>query len=99
MSRQTSVFVINCFQCNFKGLFTIHFVFCGSVEEEHFLCVSSLHVIDQVNFEQGATFLGRNSNYVYELGTSLEFTKIGGGCSGEVAIESYSPSTGAPCKF
>ena len=52
--------------------------------------------VDQVNFEQGATFLGRNSNYVYELGTSLEFTKIGGGCSGEVAIESYSPSTGPP---
>ena len=55
--------------------------------------------IDQMNFEQGATFLGRNSNYVYELDTSLEFTKMGDGCSGEVAIESYSPSTGPPGKF
>ena len=54
---------------------------------------------DQVNFEQGITFLGRNSNFAHELGTSLGVTKMGGGWSGEVAIESYSPSTGPPCKF
>ena len=32
-------------------------------------------IIDQVNFEHGATFLGRNFNYAHDLGTSLEFTK------------------------
>lgn len=56
-------------------------------------------ILDLVNFEQGATFLERNSDYVYELGTSLEFTKIGVGCYGEVTIESYGPSTEPPCKF
>ena len=42
-------------------------------------------VIDQANFELGTNFLGRNFYYAHRLGTSLEFTKIGGGWSGEVA--------------
>ena len=35
--------------------------------------------VDQVNFGQSATFLGRNFNYTHDLGTSLEFKKIGSG--------------------
>ena len=42
--------------------------------------------IDQVNLEQGTTFLGRNSSYAYDFGASLELINIGRRWSGELAL-------------
>ena len=56
-------------------------------EQQTTIYLQKKRLLDQVDFEQGATFLGRNFNYAHDLlGTSLEFTKIGGGWSGEVAL-------------